>query len=103
MKWLSGLFSWFLGLMGVGTASNDEAVKIQAEAVRFCNFLPTVETCVNLMAVVVPVPGVGTATLIAKKICQAVTAPKPTMLAGKAPPIVVDGVVIEGEFIGRDK
>jgi hypothetical protein len=51
----------------------------------------------------VPVPGVGTATLIAKKICQAVTAPKPSMLVGKAPPIVVDGVVIEGEFIGKDK
>jgi hypothetical protein len=102
MKWLSGLFSWFLGLMGVSTASNDEAVKIQAEAVRFCGFLPTVETCLNLMAVVVPVPGVGTATLIAKKICQAVTTPRPMTLVGSQP-IIVDGVVIEGEFIGKDK
>jgi hypothetical protein len=103
MKWLSGLISWLMGLMGVSAADSDEAVRIQAEAVRFCGFLPTMETCVNLLATVVPVPGVGTATLIAKKICQAVTAPKPAMLAGGAPPIVVDGVVIEGEFIGKDK
>jgi hypothetical protein len=103
MKWLAGLVSWFMGLMGVNTASNDEAVKIQAEAVRFCGFLPTVETCLNLMAVVMPVPGVGTATLIAKKICQAVTAPRVQLLAGETSVITIDGVVIEGEFIGKDK
>jgi hypothetical protein len=102
MKWLTGLVSWFMGLMGVRTTDTDEVVKIQAEAVRFCSFLPTVETCVNLMAVVVPVPGVGTATLIAKKICQAVTAPRPVTLVGDAP-VMVDGVVIEGEFIGKGK
>jgi hypothetical protein len=45
---------------------------------------------------------VGTATLIAKKICQAVTAPRPVTLVGDAP-VMVDGVVIEGEFIGKGK
>jgi hypothetical protein len=103
MKWLTGLLSWVMGLMGVRTTDTDEVVKIQAEAVRFCSFLPTVETCVNLMAVVVPVPGVGTATLIAKKICQAVTAPRVNLLVGETSVITIDGVVIEGEFIGKGK
>jgi hypothetical protein len=106
MKWLTGLISWVMGLMGVGTTTNtDEVVKIQAEAVRFCSFLPTVETVTQLMAVVVPVPGVGTATLIAKKICQAVTAANATSKIMGATPMVpmVDGVEILGEFIGKDK
>jgi hypothetical protein len=105
MKWLAGLVSWFMGLMGVGTTNTDEVVKIQAEAVRFCSFLPTVETCVNLMAVVVPVPGVGMATVIAKKICQAVAAANATSKIMGATPMVpmVDGVEIHGEWIGKDK
>jgi hypothetical protein len=103
MKWLTGLVSWFMGLMGVSTPATEEVVKIQAEAVRFCGFLPTVETVVNLMAVVVPVPGVGMATVIAKKICQAVTAPRVNLLVGETSVITIDGVVIEGEFIGKGK
>jgi hypothetical protein len=101
MKWLSGLFGWLGSLLGVTTTNTDEVVKIQAAAVRACGFLPTMETVLDLMAVVTPVPGMSMATVIAKKICFAVNnANKISSLVGdkKLKPMI-DGVEIEGEFI----
>lgn len=100
MNWITGLFSWVMSLFGVPNADTEEVVKIQATAVRLCGFLPTVDTVLALMAAN---PLVATGTVIARKICTAVTARKPSMMlagmAGGSPPIIVDGVVIEGEFV----
>lgn len=102
MNWL---FGWLARLLG-GTDSR-LVVKIQAATVKACGFLPMAETVAALVAA--GNPAVTTATLIAKKICVAVTAPRPAILglssmSGEvANPIIVDGVVIEGEFINKEK
>jgi hypothetical protein len=101
MSWLTGFFSWVGSLFGVVSTNTDEVVKIQAAAVRACGFLPTMETVLSLMAVVVPVPGMSVGTVVAKKICFAVNnAKKISSLVGdeELKPMI-DGVVIEGEFV----
>lgn len=97
MGWLDGLFSWVWGLFA---SSENKTVKAVRDATRvLCGFLPTVETVLALIAVN---PAAATALVIAKKICAAVTAQKPAMLmGGEKPPIIVDGVVIEGEFVEK--
>lgn len=96
MDWFTGLFDWFWGLLGY---SQNKTVKaVRDKTVELCGFLPTVETVLALLAV--SHPGVATAVVVARKICGAVTKSKMTLLAGNAP-IIVDGVVIEGEFVNK--
>lgn len=94
MDWFAGLLNWLWGLFG---NSESKLVKaIREKTVELCGFLPTVETVVALVAV--NNPAVTTAIVIAKKICMAVSAQKQTLIGGSHP-VIVDGVVIEGEFI----
>lgn len=101
MSWVTGLVSWFMGLFGVVTTDTDEVVKIQAAAVRLCGFLPTVETVVALIGAVAPVPGASMGTVVAKRICEAVTKSKAAMKVLGSEPLkpIIDGVVIEGEWV----
>jgi hypothetical protein len=88
MDWLiNWLWEWF-------ESSESKTIKAVREiTVQMCDFLPTVETAAALVAVT-----------IAKKICSAVTAAKPAMLMGtEGPPIIVDGVVIDGQFVNKEK
>jgi hypothetical protein len=96
MTWLDTLFGWLLGLFG--SSDNDLVKTIREKTVEYCGFLPTVETVAALIAV--NNPALTTGFIIAKKICAAVTAQKMSLLAGEAP-IIVDGVVVEGEFISK--
>lgn len=94
MDWITGLFGWFWELLGW---SDNKTVKaVREKTVELCGFLPTIETVVALLAV--NNPAAVTAVVIANKICMAVTKSKMSLLAGDAP-VIVDGVVIEGEFI----
>jgi hypothetical protein len=101
MDWLiNWLWEWF-------ESSESKTIKAVREiTVQMCDFLPTVETAAALVAVNVPTsaPVVTVAVTIAKKICSAVTAAKPAMLMGtEGPPIIVDGVVIDGQFVNKEK
>lgn len=99
MSWVTGLVSWFMGMFGITTTNTEEVVKAQAAAVRLCGFLPTVETVIALMGIVTP--GVNMATTIARKICEAVTRSKAAAKVLGSEPLkpMVDGIVIEGEFV----
>jgi hypothetical protein len=101
MDWLiNWLWEWF-------ESSESKLVRTVREVtVQMCGFLPTVETAAALVAVSAPAsaPVITTAVTIAKKICSAVTAAKPAMLLGtERPPIIVDGVVIDGQFVNKEK
>lgn len=100
---MGGFFSWLGWLFGFRTTNTEEVTKIQAGAVRLCGFLPTVDTVLALLSTANPT--VATASIIAKKICAAVTNAKSvsTLMGGEMPKPMVDGIVIEGEFIGKDK
>ena len=118
MSWLSGIFSWFSNLFGSRPDSLTIAA-IQAQAVKLCAFLPTVETVIDLVAVTTPsVSGPAMLVLsVAKKICSIVTNTQPvaqqpipmaTMLtlegSSIAPPVIEtyitpDGVTIQGSFV----
>lgn len=95
---MSWFFNWLAGLFRVRVTNSETVVQIQALTVRFCRFLPTVETVLALMSVN---PVISTAAVFARKICQAVTASAsvPTLMGTEKPKPMVDGVVIEGEWI----
>lgn len=94
MGWLDSLIGWIWGWF---ESSENKKVQAVRDATRsMCGFWPTAETVLALLAV--NSPAAVTAFTIARKICVAVTAQRPAMLVGGAPPIIVDGVVIEGEF-----
>jgi hypothetical protein len=96
MDWLTGLFSWVWSLF---EDSDSKLVQtIREQTVRLCGFLPTVETVTALIAV--NNPALTTGFIIAKKICAAVTAQKMSLISGDMP-VIVDGVVIEGDFINK--
>jgi hypothetical protein len=96
MDWLTGLFDWVWSLLGM--SENKTVQVVREKTVELCGFLPTVETVVALLAV--NNPAAVTAVVIAKKICTAVTRAKMVTLTGAAP-IIVDGVVIEGDFVNK--
>lgn len=96
MGLLEGLVGW---LMSWFTNSESKLVKdVRKTTVEMCRFLPTIETVVALVAVnnAAVAAASAPAVLIAKKICAAVTARKQGLLGDI--PVIVDGVVIEGEF-----
>jgi phosphohistidine phosphatase SixA len=99
MGWLTGLLDWVLGWF---SSSESKLVKaVRDSTVLLCGFLPTVETVVALVAV--QNPAVMTAMGIARKICAAVTsAPKTGRIGLMSAPVIVDGIVIEGEFVGKE-
>jgi hypothetical protein len=97
MNWLTSLFNWFFSSGAVSPAT---ILKVQAATVRACGFLPAAETIAQLVAP--GNPGVAAASIIAQKICGAVNAPNKMWLGamnGEPQKPMVDGVVIEGEFI----
>jgi hypothetical protein len=96
MGWLDSLIGWVWSWF---SDSEAKLVKTVRElTVKACGFLPTVETVVALIAV--QNPAVVTAMGIARKICAAVTsAPKTGRMSLIGSPVIVDGIVIEGEFI----
>jgi phosphohistidine phosphatase SixA len=98
MGWLTDWLDWVLGWFN---SSESKLVKaVRESTVLLCGFLPTVETVLALIAV--QNPAVMTAAGIARKICEAVSPANGTMKTNLRPPMV-DGVVIEGEFIGKVK
>ena len=97
MGWLAGLAEWLAGLFR--SSENKKVVAVRETTRKLCGFLPTVETVLALLAV--NNPAVATASIIARKICAAVSAPRPVTLMGDAP-IMVDGVEIKGEFVGKE-
>jgi hypothetical protein len=99
MSWLDGVINWLAGWFA---SSENETVKAVRDAtVILCGFLPTVETVAALIAVNNPAMAAtaAPAVLIAKKICTAVKAPRMQSLLGGDAQIIVDGIVIEGEFV----
>jgi phosphohistidine phosphatase SixA len=97
MNWLEpfqGLLDWVLGWFK--NSESKLVVAVRETTVLLCGFLPTVETVVALIAV--QNPAIMTAAGVARKICAAVSPTKGTMKTNLKPPMV-DGVVIEGEFI----
>jgi hypothetical protein len=97
MSWLTSLFNWFFSSGAVDSAT---ITKVQAATVKLCGFLPAAQTVAQLIAP--GNPGVAVASVLAQKICGAVNAPTKMWLGvmnGEAQRPMVDGVVIEGEFI----
>src|SRR5262245_976490 len=95
MGWLTGLLDWVLSLFV--SSENPQVKSVRDVTVQLCGFLPTVECVVALLAAN---PASATAIMIAKKICAAVSLPRPVTAMGEAP-IIVDGVVIQGQFVNR--
>ena len=102
MKFLKWLYSWF---GGPKAPAPDLVVKVQAETVKLCGFLPAAQTVGTLVgALTGQGVAVGTALEVATYICKAVSAQRTVQtLVGETGPVVVeiDGVVItiEGEFV----
>lgn len=101
MKILKWLLSWF---GGPAAPAPDLVVKVQAETVRLCGFLPAAQTVGAIVgAMTGQAAAVATALGVATTICKAVSAqPKLGLLAGDTKPVVmIDGVAIpiEGEFV----
>jgi hypothetical protein len=97
MNWLTSLFNWFFTSGAVSPAT---ILKVQAATVKACGFLPAAETVAQLVAP--GNPGVAVASVLAQRICGAVGAPKQMwagVMSNPNPVPMVDGVVIEGEFI----
>jgi hypothetical protein len=97
MSWLTSLFNWFFSS---GAVDPSVITKVQAATVKLCGFLPAATTVAQLVAP--GNPGVAAASVIAQKICGAVNAPTKMWLGamnGEPQKPMVDGVVIEGEFI----
>jgi hypothetical protein len=94
MGWLSGFINWLFGY----SDRSKTIAQIQAATVKMCGFLPYAETIAKLLSAN---PAVTAAAVVATQICKAVNAPKPMALMD-VPPMIGD-VVIEGEFVGKDK
>lgn len=99
MKILKWLWSWF---GGPAAPAPELVVKVQAETVRLCGFLPAASTVATLIgAMTGQGAAVTTALGVAGTICKAVSSAKMMAFAGEVKPIVdINGqiIVIEGEF-----
>lgn len=90
MNWITVFVNWLFGYK-----DNSKLIaQIQSATVKACGFLPYVETVAKLLSAN---PGVATATIIANKICGALNKPAVLGIMGQVP--MVDGVMIEGEFV----
>jgi hypothetical protein len=100
MKLLKWLWSYF---GGPPAAAPDLIVKVQAETVKLCGFLPAATTVGTIISAMTGQGlAVATALNVATTICRAVTSLKVQGLVGEIKPVVdVNGVVIEveGEFV----
>ena len=99
MSWLSSLWGWLSSWF-----TSDARVKeVRKETVAACRFLPTVTTVTNLLAL--NSPGLLTAQAIAVAICTALNNQQTSALLSMGeegvPKPVVQGVVIEGEFVDQ--
>jgi hypothetical protein len=94
-----GVVPWFLSMFG----GDPRVRQIQEKVVETCGFLPTATSVAGMLAAATGTAGpVITGVLgIATAICQAVTAGSSMQtLVGAAPLGTVNGVPIEGDFVG---
>lgn len=87
--------SWFLRLFG----DNERVRKVQARVVVMCGFMPEARSVAAMLAASNPT-AVGVLG-VAEAICQAVSFNATKLVSSGYG--TVNGVPIEGDFIGKDK
>jgi hypothetical protein len=94
-RWFTGFWNWV-----IGPSFDEDVEKVRLATVRCCGFLPTVGSVAAILSAGNPtVLGV---TAVAAAICQALTARSRRTTAQLITPLPqVNGIVIEGEWVGK--
>jgi hypothetical protein len=94
-RWVSSFWNWI-----VGPDFDEDIEKIRLATERCCGFVPTVGTVASILTAANPtVVGVSA---IALAICHALTARSRRTAAQLITPMPqVNGIVIEGEWVGK--
>jgi hypothetical protein len=102
-RWFTTVISWpkrFIDWV-VSPAFDQDVEEIRLATARLCGFLPTVATVVNILAL--GRPTMLAATGVATAICVAITKKKQEQATGVAAlldtPPMIEGIVIEGEWV----